>query len=642
MSNLMHVTRWLPVVAVACGGGDPANQQTLHTASGATLVVATGWRVERLPDRLRVTAPEGDLTWTHVELPAADRDAALAAAWARAAPGLALAVAQDKQLPASDGWDATSQIKYAPADGKVALAIARRRAATWYLDLVAGASATFDRRRAQLLSGVKSLTVPGVAQESFAGATARAIDEAKLDEFVTRAMQTANVPGVALAIVERGKVAVLRGWGVRELGKPERVGPDTLFMIGSTSKALTTLMMARLVEAGAVRWKTPVHTLLPEFAVGDARLTQALTLRDTVCMCSGMPGDDDWMFSFDYARATPEERIADLKAIAPTTRPGETWQYSNQLVATGGFAAARARARGGALGPAYDRAMAELVFAPLGMTATTFDFARVARAEHATSHARDLRGALAAQPLSIEENAVAVRPAGGAWSTARDLARVLQLELGGGAIDGARVVATDTLLARRAPQVRVTGELAYGLGLFVERDHGVTVVGHPGNNVGFTTDFFFLPEHGVGVAVLIDSGDANAFRTALRRRLMELWFDGRPRAEPELAAAVAAERAQASQYASALREPEPGWLDPLLGPWVAPHLGRIELRRDNGVPVLDAGEWKVAIAEEHSSDASRHIVTTGAPWPGLVLTPRGDTLTIDQHSQQTYTFVRTR
>jgi len=178
--------------------------------------------------------------------------------------------------------------------------------------------------------------------------------------------------------------------------------------------------------------------------------------------------------------------------------------------------------------------------------------------------------------------------------------------------------------------------------LFVERDHGVEVIGHPGNNVGFTSDFFFLPEHDVGVVVLIDAGDANAFRTALHRRLLELWFDGRPRAEPELATAVAAVQAQGAQYASSLREPEASWLDPLLGAWVAPHLGRIELRRDSGVPVLDAGEWKVAIAEERGSDGARHLVTTGAPWPGLVLTPRGDTLTIDQHSQQTYTFVRTR
>src|SRR5262245_47465194 len=90
---------------------------------------------------------------------------------------------------------------------------------------------------------------------------------------------------------------------------------------------------------------------------------------------------------------------------------------------------------------------------------------------------------------------------------------------------GKQIVSEANLLKRREPQIKITDKIAYGLGLFVENDHGIPIVHHGGNNLGFTSDMYFMPEHGVGVVMLTNAGDANALRRTVRRRLIEILFD---------------------------------------------------------------------------------------------------------------------
>jgi len=291
--------------------------------------------------------------------------------------------------------------------------------------------------------------------------------EAQLDAFVRSALAEARVPGAAIAIVHRGEVVLVGGWGVRRVGAPEPVTADTRFAIASVTKPLTSLLAARLVDAGAVRWDTPVTKLLPEFALADAEVTRALTLRHTLSCCLGMPRRD--AESAFGGEMSAEERIAALRTHRPTTKPGETYCYSSVLMAVGGYALGRAYAPEEPLGEAYRRAMHECMLEPLGMAATTFDLAEVAVAEHAAAHPRDLDGAPVAYPPAMLGWSRSTAPAGAAWSTAADLARVLQLELGGGELGGRRVVSAEALLARRAPQVAISEGASYGIGLTIER-----------------------------------------------------------------------------------------------------------------------------------------------------------------------------
>ena len=169
----------------------------------------------------------------------------------------------------------------------------------------------------------------------------RAGGAAELDDFVRQAMEALLIPGVSIAMVQAGRLVYSGGFGIRKIGGSEAVTPSTRFRIGSTTKPLTSLLMARLIDQGRFAWSTPVCGLLPDFALADPEITRKLEMRHTMCACTGMPRRDvDFLFRF--RGVSPEQRLAEMKTMRPTTAFGEVFQYSNLLVAAGGYAAARA------------------------------------------------------------------------------------------------------------------------------------------------------------------------------------------------------------------------------------------------------------------------------------------------------------
>ena len=623
--------------------------ETITSASGATFTASAGWTVEERPEGIVLTTPEGDLQLTHVEVAAADRAAAVAAAWKRVRPEFALQPAQDVDLPARAGWDAVGQIVYvtASAEQRSVVAVARRKGPTWYVTLVDGKAAGFDRRGAQLFTAIESLKVKGLEKESFAGKKAHPLDAtriAELDRFIEESRAALKVPGAAVAVVQDGKVVLARGYGVRKQGSAAKVGPRTLFLIGSVTKPLTSLMMARLIDQKRFTWETPVTEVLPSFALGDAATTRAVKMRHTVCACTGMPRQD-YEFIFEFAGFSPEDRLASMKGMVPTTGFGETFQYSNLMVSAGGFAAAHARSPGKKLAAAYADAMKTQVFAPLGMKVTTLDIKRVARGDHAAPHPADLRGEPVPVAAAAETWVVPVAPAGAVWSSAEDMARFLQLELGKGMLDGKRVVSEEQLLARRVPQVKITDESSYGLAWGVTREYGIEAIGHDGGTGGFLTLLQFLPEHGVGIIILTNSTNAGPLLGAVNRRLLELLFDGKREAKDNLATEMRIEAEQRAEALKLIGEADPAWFDPLAGRWFAPGLGRIELRRDKRGATFDVGEWKVGVKKKTDRDGTVKIITTGPLISGLEIEPRqvdGKQVLVITTGQHEYVFERAK
>lgn len=680
---LARMTRWIAILAVVagCGGGASANRpepapegakvtppgptadpgrppvvkrtlekdETVTTASGATFTASAGWTVEERPEGITLVTPEGDLRLTHVEVAEADRAKAVAAAWKRVVPDFALEVAQAEDQPARDGWDAVAQVVYITpaAEQRVVVAVARRKGATWYIALVDGKQAAADRRGAQTFTAIESLKVKGLDKESFAGKQAHALDAARiaeLDRFIEEARVLAKVPGAAVAIVQGGKVVLAKGYGVKQRGQKAAVGPRTLFMIGSVTKPLTSLMMARLVDQERFGWDTPLTRVLPGFALGDPVTTKAVQMWHTVCACTGMPRQD-YEFIFEYGKLSAEDRLASMKSMTPTTRLGETFQYSNLMVSAGGFAAAHARSPRKKLLPAYSEAMNVLVFAPLGMKSTTLDFKRVARADHASPHPRDLRGEPIAVPIAAESWVVPVAPAGAVWSSVADMARFLALELGNGVLDGKQVVSEKQLLARRTPQVKITDQASYGLAWGVTKENAIETIGHDGATAGFSTLLQLIPEQGVGIIIVANASDGGAFTGAVNRRLLEILFDGKPEAKENLAARVKLDAEARSEQLKLVAEADSSWFDALAGGWVAPGLGRIELRRDKRGAVLDAGEWTSTVGKKTERDGTVKLITTAVPIVGLELEPRekdGRKLLFVSGGQHEYVFERAK
>lgn len=431
----------------------------LTTSSGATFTVTRGWHVARADDLIVLQEPQREASVALVEVAASTAEDAIAQAWKRWKPEFARTVRIAAKPPASGGWDEVMQISYETAaeERRIVNAAARRKGATYYVTLIDGAVAALERRAAQLGSAIGSLEVAGREEENLAGRKAHTLDAARSEKFLAfaeDARKRSKIPGVALAVVQDGRIVLETGLGVRELGKSVPVTPSTLFMIGSITKPLTSLLMARLIDRKRFSWDTPVTTLLPSFALGDPAATKRVTVAHTVCACTGLPRWD-MEFLFEFNRATPESRLALLRMMTPTTAFGETFQYSNLMVAAGGYVAATTATGGKDLRRAYVDAMNAEVFGPLGMKSTVLDLDMARKREHATPHARTIM--FDVQPIAVETElgVDSVMPAGGAWSTVRDMSRWLLLELGKGRLDGHQVVSEVNILERRKPRVAI-------------------------------------------------------------------------------------------------------------------------------------------------------------------------------------------
>jgi CubicO group peptidase (beta-lactamase class C family) len=428
---------------------------------------------------------------------------------------------------------------------------------------------------------------------------------------------------------------------VCRVGGEERVTAETRFMIGSSTKPLTSLMMAKLVDLGRFGWETPVTEVLPVFALADEDVTRRLEMRHTMSASTGMPRRDlDLVFRFRGVR--PEERIAEMREMRPTTGFGETFQYSNYLVAAGGYAAAHSYAPELPLQEAYDRAMRELVFEPLGMTRSSVPPMDSGAA--AMPHSRDLKGNSVAIDPELERFAESVAPAGSVWSNVLDMAKYLRCELSQGRNDrGEQVISAESLLTRRRPGIKIDGKSSYGLGLLLTEDQGLKKVGHGGNTRGFTAEMFFQPEQQTGLVVLTNLRLANQFHAAVGQRLMELLFGAESRAE----AMVMAEKKALEDGTKVLGERiktdagSTAWIAGYTGRYVCEELGAATiLRVGDGFRIELESGWSALGVEEQAS-TSRQIVLTTAPWVSVKLQVTEDpgTLVLDG-GQKKYEFVR--
>ncbi|HEY7066066.1 MAG TPA: serine hydrolase [Chloroflexota bacterium] len=450
-------------------------------------------------------------------------------------------------------------------------------------------------------------TPPG-ARAELTGATPLPLTgerRAAFEAYVADALYRFKVPGAAVAVVENGDVVYLNGFGVKEIGSTRPVTPDTMMMIGSITKPMTTMLAASLVDAGRVTWETRLVDLLPAFAVGDPALTERLTIRDAFCNCSGVPGRNIESY-FESGRLTPETVVRALAAVAPTARYGEQFIYNNLLIASGGYALGVANGGGaGDLGLAYDVALRERILGPIGMTHSTFDpTAVLAAGDYALPHAVDLSGALRSIPLTAERILLPYRPAGALWSNAREMAHYLQTNLARGvAPGGTRVVSAASLEATWTPGVSVPNlydgppEMAatmtrYGLGWMNGQYRGLRVVRDEGGTAGFTATIAFLPEADLGIVVLTNSFSLApiplAFDYAVQFRLFELLFDQPAEFDAQLMAQ--GDALAAARPSLALGTVDPAAVAPYLGRYHNAELGEVSLSLRGDRLVLDAGE----------------------------------------------------
>ncbi len=437
-------------------------------------------------------------------------------------------------------------------------------------------------------------------------ALALAAPPRNFDARVEALMKTSEVPGAWVAIVEDGQVSHARGYGIRALGAAERVDADTLFQIGSTTKAFTAVALALLVEEGKLGWDDRVTDRLPWFQMYDPWVTREITIRDLLVHRSGLgPGQGDLMFvpSTDISRKDLVYRIRHLK---PKTSFRSAYAYDNVLYAVAGQVVEEVS------GQTWEDFVEARIFAPLGIkTAVTNDTDRLAAPNRAFPHGRlgELRGVGAQQRL--DENKVAlganVGPAGAIATGANDMARWLQVQLGAGQLPGseARLFTAESAneiwqtvvpvpisrfpppLTDAVPQFR-----GYALGWNVQDYRGHKVVQHGGGTLGFRAIVAVLPEKKVAWAIAMNSED-NEFTIGLHYELLDhylglpkrdwprdfkAFLDARTTAGLEGLRAAAAERPKSSPSLP---------LAAYAGDYADPWYGPIAITEANGSLAID-------------------------------------------------------
>jgi len=624
-----------------------------------TVPIPTGWRAETVEDYAVLTSPEGDISATLLVVEGTDPAAAVAQAWQRVEPGFDRQPEQTVEPPPPPGVERLVVLTYdsGQASGEVVQGVGRLVGDRVYVQLYRGELAALARRAAQIQIIDSGFAITGVEQADLSGVEPRPLTPellAELEGYIADTLARLEVPGASVAIVQDGQIVYEQGFGVRELGGSAPVGPETRMMIGSTTKSMTTLLMATLVDDGRLRWDTPVVDLLPTFAVADPELTQRLTVRNLVCACTGVPRRD-LEFIFNAEQFSAEDVVASLAGFEFFTGFGEAFQYSNQMVATGGYAAAvAAGGREGSLYDDYVGAMQARVLDPIGMPSSTFSFAAVeASPDHATPHGATLEATYEPIPLEAEEFVTPVAPAGALWSTAGDMARYAITELNRGVgPDGNRVVSAENLEETWQPQVPVSAETSYGLGWFIDDWKGRRLIHHGGNTFGFTSDLAFMPDAGIGVVVLTNGQATNLFNEAVRYRVLELAFDQEPEFDRQVAFFVEqGEQALAGLQGQLGEAVDPEAVRPFVGRYRHAVLGSAELTLRDGsgggtepVLSLDVGEFSTALLPTTAPgpEGDRYL-TVDPPLVGLLTILRQvdgvpNVVVVDPASGEEYAF----
>ncbi|MBX6365139.1 MAG: serine hydrolase [Gemmatimonadetes bacterium] len=403
------------------------------------------------------------------------------------------------------------------------------------------------------------VAAPGTAQRAAVPA-ARTPDVAALDAYFAKAREDWGVPGMAVAIVKDGKVVLAKGYGVRELGKPDPVDEHTLFAIASNTKAFTATALATLVDEGKLSWDDRVQKHLPWFQLYDPFVSQDIRVRDLLSHRSGLgtfSGDLLW-YGTTYS---PEEIARRIRYLEPAGQYRGSYGYSNVAFVTAGLLIPTLTAR------SWIDYVSARILRPIGMTETVASVDSLPRRRDvATPHAR-WRGQTIPIPWYDWDNMVA---AGGIISSAHDMARWLELLLGGGERDGVRVVSAERLRELWTPQISFEVSAAserrfpsthfrgYGMAFTLNDYLGRKIVGHTGGYDGMYSRVVLVPEERLGMVVLTNS--TTNISTPLVYRVLDAYLGGPERdwSTEMLAEARAADSAEAARRDSIVGKPAPG------------------------------------------------------------------------------------
>ncbi len=429
-----------------------------------------------------------------------------------------------------------------------------------------------------------------------------------------------KVPGMAVAVVSRGKVIHMAGYGLRDVAARLPVTTETRFAIASISKSFTVTSLAALSKQGKIEWDRQVRDYLPDFRMYDPVVTERMTIRDLVTHRSGLARHDLMWGIGVYSR---EDLYQRLRYLQPNRDFRTAWQYQNLMFTTAGYLAGKVN------GTSWEDLVQSAILTPLRMNASGTSIEALKAASNlALPYALHDADTLMLVPWRSTD---AIAPTGGVHATVDDLTRYLIMHMQGGTFEGKEIITRADSRAMQSPQMTMTqpmtiqagefpelGDESYGMGLLVTSYRGHRLVHHPGNWDGYSLELSFLPNDSLGVIVL-----TNMYSTTLRDFLPWLIYDRLLGLPPAGWSARFLDRAARSRanlrnqraQEEANRVPDTSPSHPLtayLGTYRHPAYGDMVVTEDGGELRLQFGAYRFPLLHYHY-DVFRFAPPAGNP-----------------------------
>lgn len=332
-----------------------------------------------------------------------------------------------------------------------------------------------------------------------------------------------HIPGMSIVVVHDGSVVLSRGFGVTNLDTNDPVTDETLFMIGSSTKAFTATLVAMMVDAGKIRWDEPIATYLPYFdpKVDSEDPDARITVRDALSHRSGFSR----MSMLLTAQGMPPREVLEVAGTAePYDGFRKAFHYNNIMFLASGTASATVA------GTDWHKLLRKRIFKPLGLKSSSSISSKTKGTLHAGYTWDEDLAKHDAQPILPIDVA---GPAGSIVSNANDMGRWLTFLLGRGEFDGNRLVTRASLEETWKTNITLTEGIDYGMGWFLREWEGRKVVEHGGSIHGFGAQVALIPEEGLGFALM-----TNLTATPLQQESLAIVWEALL-GEPEAAARLA-------------------------------------------------------------------------------------------------------
>ncbi|MCA1624492.1 MAG: serine hydrolase [Acidobacteria bacterium] len=383
-----------------------------------------------------------------------------------------------------------------------------------------------------------SLPSVGYAQTATQAAVSSDLQKslATIEEKLETRRKELGIPGLSLAIVKDGEVVLMKGYGYKDFEKQVPVTPDTQFAIGSSSKAFTALSVVMSQDEGKLNLDDNPKKHLPYFKINDTEIDQKITVRDLLSHSSGLNRTDLAWYAGKLSR---EEVIRVAGEAKPIAKLREKFLYQNVMFAAAGEIVAQVQKQ------PWERFVAQRIFKPLGMMNSNLSIKEMEQAKDYSfgyEYNPDTKETKR-QPFKQFPN---VAPAGAINSSAKDMAQWLKFMLGGGSVNGKRLVSEESFAELVKPQMKVAGKTSYGLGWMLEDWNGMKVVHHGGSIDGFNAMVAMIPEKKLGFVML-----TNVSRSPLTDEMRGIvWntFFGKPQTSNTIAAATGKPENEIGKY----------------------------------------------------------------------------------------------